>query len=307
KHLIMSASSNLKAKRVEESPPDVPLALRPTLLMALAMAVVWWLATFIIRQTGILHVWTDQSDKFTLAATHFFDPYSGMSGFFSPPWAVLTLAPLEWLPLEMATLVQVLIYFGLLALIAHRFEIRRMGWLVLLLSPLALDAVLELNIDWIAAIGLVVPAEFSLIFLSIKPQAFPGYVFTLTWKQLVRAAGILSAVLLLSFVVWGPNWLLGLYTEFGTRSLALGASLSLWIFMPRLVSIALGLALLAFAFYRHDAVLKILAGVFFTPYLPTYSAIIPFMFLCIRFPRVGLLVCFALWLLTLAILGPLFW
>ena len=296
-------------QKIANTPPvkTKPLALRSTLLIALGMALVWWCAVLLIRQTAILHVWTDQIDKFSRAASYFFDPYAGMSGFFSPPWAVILLVPFEWIPLSLATLIQALIYFSLLGFIAHRFGMRLVGWLAVLLSPLALDAVLELNIDWIAAIGLVVPAQFSAIFSAVKPQAFPGYVFTLSWKQLVRATLVMLVTILLSFVIWGVDWLERLYIEFGTRSLALGASVSPWEFLPPLVSILIGVALLVFAFRRHDDVLKILAGLFFTPYLPTYTAIIPFLFLCIRFPRVGAYISAGLWLLTFMILGPVFW
>ena len=281
-----------------------PASLRLTLGLSLTMALVWWGVSMFIRQLDVLHVWTDQQDKFVLAASNFFDPYAGMSGFFSPPWAVIPLVPFEFMPLPLATLIQALIYFALLGWIAHRYEIRRIGLFAVMLSPLALDAVMELNIDWIAAIGLVVPPQWSLIFLAVKPQAFTGYIFTLTWRQLLRAITIMLVLVLVSFLIWGVDWLTGLYVEFGTRSLALNASLAPMGFMPPLLSIALGLALLAYAFYRQDDVLKILSGVFFTPYLPTYTAIIPFLFVCIRYPRIGFFVNFGLWLITIAILTP---
>jgi hypothetical protein len=289
-----------------EEPPFLlqPASLCLTLALSLVMVFVWWIASMFMRQLDVLHVWTDQQDKFVLAASNFLDPYSGMSGFFSPPWGVLPLVPFEFMPLPLATLIQALIYFGLLSWIAHRYEIRRIGLLAAMLSPLALDAVMELNIDWIAAIGLVVPPQWSLIFLAVKPQAFTGYIFTLTWRQLMRAILIMLIMVLVSFLIWGVDWLTGLYVEFGTRSLALNASLAPMGFMPPLVSVALGLALLAYAFYRQDDVLKILSGVFFTPYLPTYTAIIPFLFVCIRFPRIGFFVCIGLWLITIAILAP---
>jgi hypothetical protein len=229
-----------------------------------------------------------------------------MSGFFSPPWAVIPLVPFEFMPLPLAALIQALIYFSLLGWIAHRYAIRRIGLLAVMLSPFALDAIMEINIDWIAAIGLLVPPQLSPIFLAVKPQAFTGYIFTLDWKQLVRATSIMLVTLLISFLIWGVDWLVGLYVEFGTRSLALNASLSLWGFMP-IGSVLLGLALLAYAFYCHDDVLKILSGVFFTPYLPTYTAIIPFLFLCIRYPRLGFFISIGLWMITLSILGPVVW
>ncbi|MDQ7027028.1 MAG: hypothetical protein Q9P01_09470 [Anaerolineae bacterium] len=278
-------------------------SLRKTLTLSLIMAVIWWIAAMLIRQLDVLHVWTDQQDKFTLAASNFFDPYRGMSGFFSPPWAVIPLVPFEFMPLPLATLLQALTYFGLLGWIAHRYGIRLIGLVAAMLSPLALDAVLELNIDWIAAIGLVVPPVWSPIFLAVKPQSFTGYIFTLTWQQIVRATSIMLGAILLSFLIWGVDWLEGLTLEFSTRSLALNASISLWGFMP-ILSILLGVALLAYAFYRQDDVLKILSGVFFAPYLPTYTAIIPFLFLCIRYPRFGFYVSIGLWLITATILGP---
>ena len=281
-----------------------PLALHPALAIALTMAIVWWIATLLIHQTGMLHVWTDQQDKFTRAASNFFDPYTGMSGFFSPPWAVIPLVPFEWMPLPVATLVQALLYFGLLGWIAYRYEIRLAGLLAVMLSPLALDAVLEINIDWIAAIGLIIPPEFSPIFLAVKPQTFPGYIFTFNWRQLVRATLITLVTLLISFLIWGVDWLQALWLEFGTRSLATNASLSLWSYLPVWIPLLLGLALLVYAFRRQDDVLKILAGFFFTPYLPMYTAIIPFLFLCIRYPRVGVFVTAGLWMISIWILGP---
>lgn len=281
-------------------------SLRTTLTISLLMALIWWIAVMLLRQLDVLHVWTDQQDKFTRAASNFFDPYRGMSGFFSPPWAVIPLVPFEFMPLPLATLIQALIYFGLLGWIAHRYEIRLIGLIAVMASPLALDAVLELNIDWIAAIGLVVPPVFSPIFLAVKPQSFTGYIFTLTWQQIVRATSIMLVTILVSFLIWGVDWLEGLYFEFSTRSLALNASLSLWAFMP-IVSISLGLALLAYASYRKDDVLKILSGAFFAPYLPTYTAIIPFLFLCIRYPRFGFYVNIGLWIITSTILGSVIW
>lgn len=301
----MMTNTMLTSDNASEKESYIPIIINLHLAMmtAIIMAIIWWLVTLWIRELSILNVWTDQIDKFTTASSSFFTPYQNMSGFFSPPWAVIPLAPFEWVPLPIATLIQSLIYFSLLAIIAHRYEMSRVGWLVVLSSPLALDAIIELNIDWIAAIGLVLPVQFSFIFLAVKPQAFPGYVFTLSRQQFVRAIIILLITILVSFVIWG-NWLEALINEFGTRTLALGASVSPWAFLPAPVSILIGILLLIYAFRKNDDVLKILSGVFFTPYLPTYTAIIPFLFFCVRFPRIGAYISFALWLIALFILRP---
>lgn len=283
-----------------------PKMLRRMILCCLCIAAIWWGVALVIRHTGILNVWTDQQDKFVLAATHFLDPYAGMSGFFSPPWAVIPLVPFELMPLSTAALLQAWIYFALLGRIAYGYHVKWVGLLAAMLSPLALDAILEINIDWIAAIGLVIPAQYSLIFLAVKPQAFPAYIFTLTRQQLIRAVIVLLLMMLVSFLIWGVDWLIDLYHEFGTRTLATSTSLSPWAWMPPLFSIGLGLVLLAYAFWKKDDVLTLLSGIFFTPYLPTYTAIIPFLFFCIRYPRAGAFISFGLWLMTLAILIPIF-
>ncbi len=266
--------------------------------IVLGIAFLWWVIALFLRAGSSLNVWTDQQDKFTLAYSAFSDPYPRLSGFFSPPWGVVPLVPFEFPPFPLSVLIQALLYFIILWRIYRRFEGSQFGLWVALTSPFGFDAILELNIDWIASIGLLVPPTLSLPFLAVKPQAIMGYVFTLSRQALLRGIGVLMAVILVSFLFWG-EWISKLIDEFGTRSLANDISVAPMNWIPPILSIAIGIMLLIYAFRQEDNVLKILAGYFFTPYLPTYTALIPFLFLCIRYPRFMLFASAVGWGITL--------
>jgi hypothetical protein len=278
----------------------LPAELIQMLIIALSIAVLYWIIGLLIQANGTLFVWGDQLWTFTSALSHLDNPYES-AGFFNMPWAMVLLIPFDPMPLELAAFVQIVLYFVLLALIVHKFGGGRMALLVALTSALALDAALEINIDWMVCIGLLVPPMWSGPFLLVKPQTAFGYVFSFSRRDFVRATIVVLATVLIAFVLWG-NWPLNLVENmrrYETNILVNIAPLSI---LPDIVSIGIGLALGFYGFRKRDAILCILAGLFFIPYTAPSSVLVAFTLAATRWPRAALVVSILCWIIVGGIL-----
>lgn len=279
--------------------PEASSKVLRSLGIACGLAILFWITALIARSDGRVQVWTDQF-AFTLRPTGFFDPYGHPNfGLFNPPWATIFLIPFKYIPLEAATLIQAVLYFCILALIVHKYGGDWRAVAVALSTPFALDAVVELNIDWIVCLAVLVPPAYSFPLLAVKPQTLPGYALTLDYRTFVRALLVFFIVVLASFVVWGVDWPLRAYHIYGSRYIIWWNSVAPLRFLPWWVSGAAGVALLFVAFRRADPVLKMLAPFFFVPYLPIYTALVPVTLLTIRFPRAMGFVSLTLWILAI--------
>src|SRR5258708_30814095 len=87
----------------------IPTTFNAALVIALVMAVVWWLVALLLREAQVAPVWYDQATNFTRLGFHLADPYS-VPGFVNPPWTAILLAPLAIFPLPLATLIQLCLY-----------------------------------------------------------------------------------------------------------------------------------------------------------------------------------------------------
>ncbi|MCC7209941.1 MAG: hypothetical protein IT323_21745 [Anaerolineae bacterium] len=272
-------------------PPDV----RRMLIAALALAVVWWLAAVIIDQVGgITIVWNDQRATFRQLPFHLSAPYA-LPAFRNPPWAALAQVPFVWIPLPLSMLVQMILYFGVLALIVYRFGGGLGAVLVGLSSFFALLASVEFNVEWLASLGLLLPAALSGPFLLIKPQIALGAYLGYSPRQLVRAAVGAALVGVVSLLIWDwwPPLMLGNpeATVAQRHNMAPVALLGWYIALP----IAAGLAW--FAIRRRDPVLGIFAGLFVVPYIAPYSLLLAFTLLAVRRRRLAALISAVMWVI----------
>jgi hypothetical protein len=279
---------------------------------ALLWALLWWGVALAVTAAGIpLLVWDDQFSTFV--AGDWRDPYA-TPGLVNPPWALLLLLPFRVLPLPVAVLAQMLVYFVLLALVIRRYgrpEQGRLAALVVFSSPLALNTALELNIDWMIALGLLLPRPWSAPLLLIKPQNAAGYLASFSGRELRRWLVVVCVTLLLSLVVWG-NWpaaLLANLDVYGISPLVNAAPLAILgsAFGGAGVALSLvaGALLLWQAWRRQDAVLGVCGGLLWVPYLAGYSLLLPFTLLAARWPRALLVVSAGLWLAVVAAVLPL--
>ncbi len=273
---------------------------RQLLIIAWVLAVLYWLVGLLLQADGTLFVWGDQLWTFTSALSHLDNPYES-AGFFNMPWAMVLLIPFDPLPLELAALIQIMLYFGLLALIVEKFGGGRAALAIALTSPLALDAALEINIDWMVCIGLLVPPMWSGPWLLIKPQTAFGYVFSFSRRDFVRATIVVLVTVLIAFILWG-NWPLNLIENmrrYEPNTLVNLAPLSI---LPGIVSIGIGLGLGYYGFRKRDAIICILAGLFFVPYTAPSSVLVAYTLAASRWPRAALLVSVISWFIVVRIL-----
>src|SRR5258708_25447213 len=260
--------------------------LRSSLLISQGLAFFFWLVALFVRASNVTPVWFDQENTFTKALYHLAGPQT-IYQFRNPPWTAILLAPFSVLPLSIAVLIQLCLYFAILTLVIYKFGGDLKTVLLVLTSFIALDSALELNIEWLVCLGLLVPAAYSGLFLLIKPQTAFGVWLSFKRTDLTRAILITLVVVLISLLVWGawplrvaefmqrnpPGW------EFNIAPLAL---------IPWPISVGMGLLLAWRAFRRRDSILGILCWLFFVPYLKFYALLPYFAVFAIRYWRVAL-------------------
>lgn len=283
---------------------SVPFALpseRVTaLLVSQVFALAWWAAAFYIRGRGLALAWIDQEYVFTQAARHVDAPYQ-IPYFANPPWTAALLAPLGLLPLPVATLIQTCLYLALVAAVILKFGGSLKTVLIALCSFVALDSVIELNVDWLVALGLLVPATWSGPLLLVKPQTAPGYWLSLRRQQLIRSGAVLLVVLAVSLLLW-PGWPFQM-RDAAAQLTVRAYNLAPLALLPVSLSLLIGVVLAWFAVRRHDPIVGILAGLFFVPYIAFYSLLIPFALAAVRWPRIVLLFSVVMWVIYGGLLG----
>lgn len=277
---------------------------RESLVISQGLAIVWWAAALWLRSLNLIPVWHDQSTTFTQVNAHLFDPYQ-VRGFVYPPWTGFLLIPFGLLPLPLATLAQMCLYFAFLTGVIFKFGGNRRTMLITLTSFIALDAALELNIDWLVCLGLLVPPAFSGPFLLVKPQNALGYWLSFKRREFVRAVIAVMALLIVSLIVWGL-WPLQMLDAIRVNTLGRSYNLAPLALLPWPVALAIGLGLGWIAFKRRDPVLSILAWLFFVPYTTLYALLQPLALFAIRYPRVALLISVVVWILYGGVLARYF-
>jgi len=291
----------------------MPAVRRLTILLAAALAAFWWLFGLALRQLDApLYIWDDQQTTFTRA--NLTAPYS-VPGFINPPWTVLPLLPIAALRahlpygLELAVLAQWLIYAAGLAGLALRERWPLAGLLIALSSPLALDASLELNIEWVVVLGLLLLPRWPLLsplFMLSKPQVALGCLLGQECAVVVRwllGAGLLVLTSVLLWGAWWEDW----QASSASKLVAWAVNVAPSGVIGPLLSVALGLGLGWWALRRRDSLLGLLAGLCFTPYVAFYSLMIPFVVLAARRPGLGLLISLTVWAMLLPLILSVPW
>lgn len=268
--------------------------LQRALLVSQVFAFLWWLAALGMRELGVF-VWLDQEGIFRASVTEIADPYV-LIGFVHPVWVPFFVAPFWFLPLEMGALAQTSIYFAAITGVIFKFEGDMRAVWVTLGSYTALDAVIQMNIDWVVVLGLLVPVWASAPLVFAKPQLAVGYYFGLKPKQWLVAGAVGAFFVGLTFLIWG-FWPLQILEVVGERSIGRDFNVAPMNLMPRLLSIAIGVGMAIWAFRLQDPAIGILAWLFFTPYIAPYSLLLPLAMVAVRFFRLALIITIAMWVI----------
>ena len=196
-------------------------------------------------------------------------PYT-ISAFFNPPWILLPMLPLALLPERVG-----LAIIQAASLIGYGYAARRLGakWPVLILflfTPQTLWDANMGNIDWLIALGFVLPPQAGLFLVLLKPQIGAGVaLFWLVeaWRrggvrEAVRVFTPVSFAFILSFLLYGPYLL-----HFGD---AVGKSWNLAAAVWPLL-LPVGAVLIYGALRERSQGKAILSAVFLSPYVAAPS------------------------------------
>jgi len=100
-------------------------------------------------------------------------PYE-VEGFFNAPWALLPLIPLALVPENIGRAMLALLNLVIFGHVARRMGAKLLAISFLLVSPPVLHGILNGNLDWLVALGFVLPPQIGLFFIIIKPQVGIG-------------------------------------------------------------------------------------------------------------------------------------
>jgi len=204
----------------------------------------------------------------TLAILRGESPYT-IQYFYSPPWVIIPLIPLAFLPTEFGIAFLYVLNFFCYLIVAAKLRMNPIAFVVFLLFSGMIPNSANANIEGIIALGFILPPQLGLFLLLLKPQYGIGVaVFWLveTWREQGAKQAVLvflpvSLAFLLSFTLYG-FWPLRASTD------VIGQWWNASIF-PR--GVPIGLLLLALAIYKREMRFAIAASPFFSPYLTGHT------------------------------------
>jgi hypothetical protein len=193
-------------------------------------------------------------------------PYGGE--FYNPPWTLIPLIPLSFLPLRIGSSVISALAIFTFGYLAYRLGAKPLAWALIVLSPPVILETQSANVTWLAALGVIMPAQIGLFFVSMKPQVGVGIAaYWLVeawqrgrWKEVIRIFGPITLAFGLSLVIFG------LWPSRITEPIALTWNSSLW---PE--SIPIGLVMLVAAIRGKKPGLALASSPFLSPYLSMHT------------------------------------
>ena len=222
------------------------------------------------------------------------NPYT-IGGFYGPPWILLLLSPFALLSESLGGALIAIIALCSFGFVA--FKMRAGPWILALFifSPHVLKIAINGNVDWMVALGFLMPPQIGLFFVSAKPQlGFPVAIFWLyeSWRKggitdLLKTSAPVSIAFLVSFALYGL-WPLRF-------SIVAGED---WNIAPWPFLIPFGIILLVYALRHNQKRLAVLSAPFLTPYMVIFS--LPVAMLGILPSQEWMLIAIAgLWLLEI--------
>jgi hypothetical protein len=215
-------------------------------------------------------------------------PYM-VAKFFSPPWVLLVVAPLAWLPTWVIKAVWLLASTCAFYAVARRYlDVPRA--IAFMLSYPVLHSILIGNLDWLVMLSLLTPPWASLLLCSLKPHIGLGLIAKLLLEKHWRIAIPLLCVLLASFVLfgwWPAEWI-------GVPELT-----SAWNVASFPWLLPLGMALLSEGIATDDAPLCLAAAALMVPHVSISS--LPVLMLPILRKRWGWVAVIAQWAIIIVI------
>jgi hypothetical protein len=195
-----------------------------------------------------------------------------IAGFYNPPWALIPLLPLLPVSPKIGSVILSVINFLTFGYVAYRLGARPLSLALIVFSPPVIYGVLDPNFDWMVALGLILPPQIGLFFISVKPQL--GIVLALYWLVVAwKEGGFYRVINFFAPVTIAFLMSLALYGLWPLRSSELSTVRWNASFWP--ASIPIGMVLAVSAIRNLNKRLAIVASPFLSPYVGAYSLSIP--------------------------------
>lgn len=225
----------------------------------------------IINSQNNLDVATDWLNCFKPAVMQFIsgqNPYANGACYYNAPWLLIPFIPLAFLSDIPSTLVIWIVAVLSVVIVAQKLGASHLTIAVLLLSPALGYELFVTNLNWLIAIGLILPPQIGLFLLLSKPQL--GIVVALFWLvESWRTDGIRKAIKLFTPVAIAFLVSLIIYGLWPLH--AMGLQDAHWNVSMFPESIGIGLLLTYHALKSRKIGFAILASPFFAPYVGFHS------------------------------------
>lgn len=204
-------------------------------------------------------------------------PYTGEHQLFNPPWVLFPLAPFALLPYAIGRAALLVASFAVFAIVAKRFGASPIAMGLFLMAMPTWESYAFGNVEWLVALGLILPRPAGMLLLAVKPQAsiaIMAFYAVEAWRAsgirgLIRLGLPLAVVLVLSFVMFGA-WPLA-----SLRYLQYRGSVMDYSFFP--LSIVPGVVLVLASLRRQDVRYAMAASPCFFPVLTPMSWLFAFL------------------------------
>ncbi|NMB55475.1 MAG: hypothetical protein GYA15_12305 [Leptolinea sp.] len=113
-----------------------------------------------------------------LEILHFRNPYT-VEKFFNPPWALLPIIPFAVLPERLGNALWAATSIATLGFVFKKLGASWLLTLAFLLLPFTLYNMVQVNIDWIVALGFLLSPRWALFLILLKPQI--GGLLAIYW------------------------------------------------------------------------------------------------------------------------------
>lgn len=237
--------------------------------------------------------WTEVFRPATLALVNGRSPYE-IKNYVNPPWALIPFIPLLLFPENVGRAILALSTIAALTYLTYRLGAKPLAILFFLLSPPVIQMILDGAVDWLVALGFILPPQIGLLFVVIKPQIGIAIVFywliqvwrTDGFRKVIQVFLPVSLLTILSFVFFGL-WpiKLSLVSEWGGGA-------SLW---P--VSVPVGLVLLVISIRKQQINYAMAASPCLSPYVILHSWIGPLLAIISSIPEL-ITAVIGLWILV---------
>ncbi len=214
----------------------------------------------------VRHHWSEIFRPAVLNLVNLRNPYQ-IQHFYNPPWALLPIIPFVLLPERIGNALYSAFSLFSLGFVLNKLNVRWYLVIAYFLLPQTLYTALQVNIDWLVAIGFLLPAQFGLFFVLLKPQI--GVFLAIYWfvealknggvKKVVKIFSPVAVTFLLSFLIFGIY-----FTK--SRSMVFENGKTMWPF-----SLPFGMVMLITAIKHKDKGLAMFSSPLLSPYFQPYS------------------------------------